>query len=362
MDIKKNFNELYKEYLKSAIFKSLIFATLISSTVLAVISFAFWYYDVKQFWIGLIVFAILEFSIFSIMFLILKPTEKKFVKRLDSLGLQQRVVTMYQYQNDDSLMAKIQRNNAIEHISKINKRLVRLATPIFIVILFAIAVVCGATTTTVAALASSEYIPSGSYTFGKLDDQFGNKTEFEVTFDVIGEGFIDGDIFQIVYEGEDCTPVMAIPEDGWMFVGWQYTNDKNILQSQKLLGWGNDDTEPYHIESNVKKNLTVYAEFAEIGDPGEPDPNNPNKNPNQPNPDKPQKPSDDSPSPSNPGEGEGSGGRDEANNQVFNGSTFYGDKVYENAYNQAKDSMDQNGGMSDGQKDAANDYFTTIKK
>lgn len=363
MNIKKNFNALYKSYLKSAIFKSLIFATLVSCTVLAIVSFMFWYYDVKQIWIGLIVFAALELSVFTVMFLILKPTEKKFVKRLDSLGLQERVVTMYQYQNDESLMAKIQRNNAIEHINKLNKKLVKLATPVFIVVLFAIAVVSGLTTTTVAALASSDYIPSGSKTFGQIEEQFKNKTEYEVSFDVIGEGFIDGDIFQLVYEGEDCTPVMAIPEEGWVFVGWQYTNNKNILQSQKLLGWGSEDTEPYHIESNIKKNLIVYAEFVEIGDPGEPDPNAPNKKPFDPENQRPQKPSDNPPQSNNPsGSGEGSAGHHEANNQVFNGETFYGDKVYENAYNQAQDNMDQNGGMTDGQKDAANDYFTTIKK
>lgn len=364
MNMKKNFNELYKEYLKSIIFKSLVFATLFSCTVLAIMSFAFWYNDVKQYWIALIVFAVLELVLFSVMFFILRPTEKKFAKKLDSLGLKERVVTMYQYQNDDSLMARIQRGNAVEYINKINKKLVRLATPVFIVVLFAIAIISGATTTTMAALASNDYIPGGPQTFKRLEEVFGDKVEYEVTFDVIGDGFIDGDIIQIVYEGEDCTAVVAIPEDGWMFAGWHYTNDKMILQSQKLFGWGDDDTDAYHVETKVTKNLTVYAEFVEIPDYNGDDQNGNNK-PGKPGESPlPQKPGEEKPKPSQqPGDGDGaSAGRDEANNQVFDGNTFYGGSVYENAYNDAMNSMQQNGEMSDGQKDAVSDYFTTIEK
>lgn len=365
MNIKKNFNALYKEYLKSVIFKSLVVATLFSCTVLAIMSFAFWYNDVKQYWIGLIVFAVLELVIFSIMFYILRPTEKKFAKKLDSLGLQERVVTMYQYQNDESLMAKIQRSNAIEYINKVNKKLVKIATPVFIIILFAIAIVSGATTTAMAALASNDKIPGGSTVLGEIIDGFADKVEYEVTFDVIGEGFIDGDIFQLVYKGEDTTPVIAIPEEGWVFVGWQYTNDKEYLNAIHQMGWDEVDTDPYHIEFGVTKNLTVYAEFAELTYPkdGEPDENNrPQKDKEKDKNQKPTKPKDEKPKPNDPnGEGGEAGGKNEECNQVFDGQTFYGDKVYENAHNEAMDNMQQNGGMSEGEKEVVSEYLDTIK-
>ena len=41
--------------------------------------------------------------------------------------------------------------------------------------------------------------------------------EYEVVYDVYGEGMIEGEFIQIVLEGQDATAVFAIPEDGWYF-------------------------------------------------------------------------------------------------------------------------------------------------
>ncbi|MCF0237794.1 MAG: hypothetical protein HUK24_04265, partial [Sphaerochaetaceae bacterium] len=102
MNFKKNFNEVYKAYLKSAIVKSLVCATLISCSVLFITSFVFWMIGFKLYWIALIVFGLCEALSFGLIFAALKPTDKKISKKLDELGLEQRVVTMQQFKDDDS--------------------------------------------------------------------------------------------------------------------------------------------------------------------------------------------------------------------------------------------------------------------
>ena len=132
MNYKKDFKNLYNAFLKNAIKKSLFYSLFISFAVLFVISFTFWIVDVKQFWIAFIVFGALEAILFSVFFYFFRPTDKKFAKELDSLGLEQRVITMYEYQDDDSLMAKVQRENAIEHINKFDSKLLKLVIPVIL--------------------------------------------------------------------------------------------------------------------------------------------------------------------------------------------------------------------------------------
>lgn len=349
MNFKKDFSALYKEYLKSAILKSFIFATLISCSVLFIVSFVFWMVDVKQFWIALVVFGVLELAIFLVVFSKLKPTDRKLSRKLDELGLQQRVVTMYQYQNDDSLIAKIQRNNAIEHINKVNKKLVRLVTPVLVIVLLFVTILSSASTTILAALSANDLIPSG------FNLNPGPVAEYEVLYETKGEGFIEGDIFQLVEEGKNATPVLAMPEEGWAFAGW-------VIVSPASYASTANESDPYRVDENVTADLIIYAQFVEVenldgdGEPGDEAAEN----------DKPTPPSDsqEKPQPNDkPGDGEsGAGGKYEENNQVIDGQTYYGDSTFDNAYSDAMDSLQQDSNMSDDLKDIIGDYYTTIEK
>lgn len=351
MNFKKDFSALYKEYRKSAILKSLILATLISCSILFIVSFLFWMFDVKQFWIAFIVFGIFEIVIFLITFYFFKPTDRKLSKKLDELGLQQRVVTMVQYQNDDSLMAKIQRNNAIEHINKVNKKLVKLVTPVVIIVLLFVSIISSATTTILAALSSNDVIPSGSKTI--IPSVI---SEYEVSYETIGEGFIEGDIFQIVTEGKNATPVLAVPEEGWAFNGW-------IIASPESYTSNANESDPYRIDEKVKANLVIYAQFIEVEDLSDEEGESGDE---QSQDGKPQPPSENSttPSPDNSEDGDsgGAGGRYEENNQVIDGATYYGDSTFDNAYSDAMDNLQQDSNMPDDLRDIIGNYYSTIEK
>ncbi len=352
MNFKKNFNELYKSYLKSAISKSLMFASIISCTVLCIISFTFWMCDFKKFWIALIVFAVLEIVAFFIAFLKLKPTDKKMSKKLDELGLQERVITMHQYQNDDSLIAQIQRKNAIEHIKTVNKKLVKLVTPVVVIVLLCITCLLGTTTTALAALSSNDIIKSGHEAINSEKAP----SEFEITYDVIGEGFIEGELFQLVEKEKDALPVLAVAEDGWMFEGWSIE-----LPDGTQLKFVEGD--PYLTERYVTQDMVIYAVFIEVeeGEAGEDGENDKEGQPNDNH--KPSKPQDGQKNPPKVDVGgDGKGGQYDPNNFVYDGKTYYGGETFDTAYDDAMNEMQNDGEISDSEKDTVSDYFTAIEK
>ncbi len=65
-----------------------------------------------------------------------------------------------------------------------------------------------------------------------------------VTYEATEGGEIMGEADQIILYGEDTTPVTAVAEDGWVFIGWDD---------------GCSDTTRF--ETGVTKNLVITARF-----------------------------------------------------------------------------------------------------
>ena len=336
MDIKNDFSDLYKASVKSALKKALFYSLFISFSTLFVVSLSFWIFNVKQYWIAFIAFGVIFALLSVLLFLKFKPDEKDFYRELDSLGLKQRAITMYEYQNDDSLMATIQRQNAIEHISKVDKGLIKFAIPTLLLVLAISAIILGVGSTTVSALSANGIIKNGRDTIKQVIPQV--VPEYDVKYIAKKNGTIEGAKEQVVKEGEDATYVIAIPDDGYVFISWSD---------------GNKD--PYRHDTNVTKNIEVYATFVTVDeyleltkDPGAPVVPRELGN------------SSDS--------GDGSGGdsqgdgKNEARNQIIDGKTYYGDETFDQYLEQALDSMSQDADLSDESKSLVDDYFDTIEK
>ena len=58
-----------------------------------------------------------------------RPTAMSSARRLDSLGLDERLVTMVEYSNDDSLIANLQRNDAKAALAKRVPKALRSRSP-----------------------------------------------------------------------------------------------------------------------------------------------------------------------------------------------------------------------------------------
>ena len=345
--------EYYEKLTKEGFIKSLLYGFLFGFTALLLTAALFWFMDWKAVWVCAIVFVLITAGVTALFFRFkFKPDKKYVAKRIDELGLEERMLTMAELEGDDSFIAKRQREDALQALSTVNASFIKLAISLPLIIAVSISGVLGLGMTTVSALSAADVIQSGSQVIDP--DPEPEIKEFEICYEILdGEGMIIGETdesgpFQIVVEGHDALPVIAVPDEGWMFVGWE-----------------DGPMDPYRVDTNVTESKTYYAIFAEAeeGDQesdqdgdgdgeGDQSQNKPqggeNGNGQQQNPS--QKP------------GMGAGGRYEPNNQVIDGETYYGGELFEDAYQDALDKVNKDGNMDDDDKGVIGGYFDGIKE
>ena len=304
----------------------------------------FWLTGVEQFWLSIVIFgAVMLLTTPIYYFAKYKPSERFIASRIDELGLEERILTMNQLKEDDSYIAKKQREDAMKALNTVNAKLLKIAVSVSLIVCASVSAVAGIGMTTVSGLAASGVLKSGKDIIEEVLSE--PVKQYEVEYLVIEGGWIEGEEFQLVDEGKDAIGVMAQAEDEWAFIEWS-----------------DGYTEPYREDLNVQSNIKVVALFMPVeegeGD-GEGD-GEPDDGPKQ---------------PAEPQEGQGNGdpkpgeegdpnnqagGKYEPNNQVINGETYYGDE-YGNAYEGATEGMSQDGDLSGGKKGAVGDYFGAIQ-
>jgi len=337
MNYKTDFKNIYSVYVKNTIKKSLFNSLFISFTCLFIISFIFWFFGIKEYWIAFVAFGVLELITFTIFYLLNKPTEIKFAKELDSLGLEQRVITMYEYQNDNSLIAEIQRQNAIDHINKFDVKLLKVVIPVLMLTLMISICVLGVASSTASVLSAKGIIKSGKKVVSNIVPAETNV--YNIYYSAKKGGSISGELTQTVEEGSSCTPVIAVPFHGFIFVSWS-----------------DGSHDPYRLDSNVNKDLDLFATFISIDeytelikDPGEPEiPEEPGNGGMQ----MPKPGGDDGNSPK----------RYEENSQIIDGETFYGESVFDQYQQDMIELLAIDTDLSSDTKKIINDYFDTIEK
>ncbi len=169
-----------------------------------------------------------------------RPDGATVARRMDAMGLAERAVTVRDFANDDSFMAEYQRRDADKYLAAANRKKFTLRISKTILCVFLVVAIIGIAMTTVSALAANGVLPNG----GDIVDSI---TEYDVTYMVDEGGEIVGETDQIVVKGENATPVMALPDEGWFFVCW----DDGVA-------------EPYREDLNISEDLFVTAIFEEI--------------------------------------------------------------------------------------------------
>jgi hypothetical protein len=185
-----------------------------------------------------------------------KPNVLDNARRLDRLGLDERLVTMVEYQNDDSYMAAVQRRDAQMQLGKIKSHDVRIKVPLKLIIGASISFVLCCAMMTVSALSWLGILPNGPEFIESLKPEEPD-VYISVIYDVEEGGSIKGESDQLVLKGTDATPVLAVAEDGYVFVGWS-----------------DGQTDPYRHDTKVLEELEIFATFElsgedEGGDEGE---------------------------------------------------------------------------------------------
>ena len=247
MNGKELFKKHYSRLVIEGIIKSALLGLAIGFGANFVAAFFAWMFDFGGIWFGIGVGAgVAAVSGVILYFLKFKPNMQDVARRLDRLGLQERMVTMLELKGDDSYIAEIQRENARAHLAKVSHRNIRFRISKVIVVVLAVAFIFASSMTTVVGLAESGIIPPGDEIITP-DDPYENHIAISYMAEEGGE--IEGETDQLVAPGESTTPVVAVAHEGWVFVGWE------------------DGVEtPERSEDNVLTEMIYFAIFEEIGE------------------------------------------------------------------------------------------------
>lgn len=259
-----------------------------------------------------------------------RPDVVKNARRLDRLGLEERLVTMVEYENDDSYIAQVQREDAKLNLAKLALSAVKftLSTASLVVLIVAGSLFTVANTLEVLAVTG---VISGGEVFLEEEEEEEFIDYVSVTYECEGGGYIYGEEVQLIPRGTATTEIFAVADDGWEFVEWEDgykkpgRSDKNITEDVIFIA--------------------IFTQSAEDGDPSQEDPNadpsdkpkdKPQKNdPNQESDDKQEQENQDQqdqqqqqPQDKEPQEPSQSGGsKYEESNQVIDGQTYYKDAL-----------------------------------
>ncbi len=297
--------------------------------------------------------AVAALSAVLFYFLKYRPTERKMALRADAAGLEERAVTMLEFENDDSYIAQRQREDAVEHITKASSgALAKITVSVASVVAACLLVLTGTAMTTVSGLMAANVIPPVVI----VEPPLVPEGYIAVSYLVDEGGVIEGDEEQLVLLGGAAEPVMAVAEEGWAFTEWS-----------------DGSTEPYRSDIDLTEDFTVTAIFEEVesgeGEGGEsdgegsesdgdddsqkPSENEEQQNDQQSPSDEEQKPTEDQPE--NPENNAGS--RYEEKNQIINGETYYRDVEYLEAVIEKLTSGEE---LSPEEREFIENYFGSI--
>ena len=313
-----------------------------------------WLLEWRLFWVGILIGVGVGVILAAVLFLVFfRTTEKGVARRVDDLGLKERVITMNELRGDDSVIARLQREDTLACLNTVKAEMISVAVALPLVIAAVVLGVCGVGVTVVSALSADGVVPP----LGEiLPNEPPAPVSYEVEYTVQGEGLIDGEIFQNVLQGEDATPVHAEAEDGWVFVGWLESPD-DALESAS--------GEPDRVDLCIVSDRVVVAVFMESDEDdserddqdmenGSGEEDDASDTPN----DSPQQEPQQTP---NPNESQTSGGAYTDNDKYLNNNAYYED-FYDQEYNQAVDELSNNDEVDDDTKDFVGDYYHTIGK
>lgn len=352
---------------REGILRSLMYGLIAGCAALTVIALLSWLFDFKWgLFVALGAFTLLTAGSALLLYRFrFRPSEREIARRVDALGLEERMITMAQLEGDESYIAAMQREDTLRALEKADHMMLKIVLSASLVIAVAAVGLAGVGATTVDALYYAGVIPSGI----GLAQEGVVPQQFTLTYTVSdGEGviyFVTDGVFseakesETVEEGGQGSMIYAYASPDWVFVDW---SDGYAL--------------PYRQFTDVHEDVSVSARFEPIDDEGADEPEEPPQGggsgedggegdpsdtgePSEGN----QGESDQQPS-GDPGDGQGDGaggGRDDANNQIIDGQTFYPDE-FEGAREDAMDRVGSDGGLSDGEKDLITDYLGSIEK
>ena len=327
------YNEILKKYRKSlakeGLIKSLIWGCIIGFSAMTVLAVLFYCIGASMVWLAPVIgIALILAGTVVLYFAKYRPTLKQVAERTDMLGLKERVITMVEMEGDTSYMAMRQREDTAVQLQKFSNRKLKLQIMLVPLIIACFLAVLGISSTTVSAMSASGAVPG-------IDELLPDSSEetslVQVMYMEEDGGHIEGEPVQIVSAGGDCTEVVAVADDGYVF---------DI--------WSDGVTTPERTDKNVVQSMTVFALFIELGDDTAGEEMDDDIDIDMDFDSEEQMPA------------SGAGGKYEEHNQVIDGETYYRD-VYQEYYEQAMQILSAGGVVPEYIRIIIQNYFDAIQ-
>lgn len=122
------FKEYYSRLAKEGFLKALLWGLLVGFSVLLFTALVCWIAAFNGLWIMLSLFVVSAVTTTLLLYYKkFRPTTKSIAQRIDKLGLEERLITMTELENDPSFIALKQREDALSSLGKVNTSLLKFA-------------------------------------------------------------------------------------------------------------------------------------------------------------------------------------------------------------------------------------------
>lgn len=255
MEYKQIYDKYRSRLIYEGILKSLLLGLIVGCGVCGITALITWFTDFNGgFWLSLgLLVAGVAASTPAFYFAMFKPDEQSVARRMDREGLEERVVTMRELQDDKSYIAERQRFDAAKNVSAAGVREDFLKCKVSKKVIIAASIV--------GAFGLAFAVVAGLYDYGVIDggrkvfaDVFPDVIpSFNINYGVSGSATLtEGDIKQTVKRGEATDEVLYTADRYYYFTQWR---DK----------FGNIYFDgPSRHETNVNEDNDLTAYFAEL--------------------------------------------------------------------------------------------------
>ncbi len=268
MEALKEYARFKKRLAFEGVFKALLIGLLTAGVSALITCVVCWYLGFNALWIVLPELVVISGVVFCLLYFFkYRTTAKRVAARVDELGLEERMITMCEYQGDQSFMANAQRQDALNALSTVNKDMIPMAISNVLIVFTALAVTCCAIASEITVLTSDGVIKSGQVIVEKYLERpaekfsvryssglygtlycpsFNAESNEEIKNELLANGYAenesgsiklysDGSVEMTFTEGEDGDYIFAIPKAGYVFVQW---SDGELSPFRKDAGLG----------------------------------------------------------------------------------------------------------------------------
>lgn len=341
-----DFRAIYEKYraklTREGILKAVICGLIIGFAVNFAVAFVTWFTEFNGLWIALGLWLLVSAVAIPLFYkYVFRPTEKSIATRLDKLGFDERFITMYEYKDDESYIAKRQREDtvstAVAAEKKSGGRLLSFKISVAVIVAVCVVGVFGLAMSVVTGLSGYGIIPNGVQVWGDVFPT--TPASYSVVYTVSEGGELSGAANQKVESGKSSSEVVVTALDGYVFDRWEDADG----QTRGTLASRHDD--------NVRADIWLKAVFVPL------DPDKDDDDPGLESPD-----SNNNNSPSNdPSNGGGGGGGNSIviNDNIIDGKTHYKEN-YIYYYEMAMKELAESGDISPELREMIESYFNIL--